>query len=849
MRQLFPAGDRQTDAMLTPRRDLNFGSTDSGEEAAPATVSPEASTPATAPDAGKANAASAGPPAFRRAVSFSSHSQVLQPRAQAQGAEGQYQAFDGSDLPFDRSTLPFDRSNLPDGITAIPVVDPDDPTVIVMQFFCPACGIATTSEANLQDHLSGRKHARRVQHLAKSPLMQPASTAAAAASGGEGLLSRKSSGNVYDNFPCVRVGDYNLPSSMDLRQYLDEMQEVGDWEDDPPADLPTIPDDEEAHHPIDTDAAPTIARLNSCSSFHRRRRSGSGSGALLDMSRLDAEGGGGPTPETSPQSSRGFVHKYKGSMDARSFQQHAARVAELTDALLAERAANKPPHTLTAKSAAHPPASAAPAAAAAAAQAAAPATSASLATPQATPSSSSDRQSGAGQAEAHHSALVAHQTGMFESANGSDVAQDEQHGGQPSEGHLSGDREHAGDLGQPALTTDNAQSAASTASTSAGPRPGHPPPATECLAGSLGGNRGSHYCTICNVSTTSAVHLQTHYMGSKHQRRLAQTHNSTDRDLSPHYCNVCAISATSAVHLQLHLNGRAHQRKAKLASESEADYPCTRHSPAALAQHADAGHWETHRDGMTPGSMSQHDHESSRPNSGRSSTASGRSHAEILAGSADAHSSSGHHHEGAASSGDSYMAQGSSSGRGPYHARQHRLNHMSGSTPAPPNYAHFNGQSQYPHGPGGQQHMQAGHHPGLLSQGMPGTGPAMLGAGPQGMMSSALGVSQRGPFSAPGSHPGAHPGSIPQGIVPINGSIQSPMHYMGYFPTPYFAAQSAGQVPVPGFMPQPWWPPPAGPLPCPNGLQLPGGRPVPMMHASSGVPFASPMGYQAMSGT
>ncbi len=61
--------------------------------------------------------------------------------------------------------------------------------------------------------------------------------------GGEGLLSRKSSGNVYDNFPCVRVGDYDLPSSMDLRQYLDEMQEVGEWEEEP-ADLPTIPDDE-----------------------------------------------------------------------------------------------------------------------------------------------------------------------------------------------------------------------------------------------------------------------------------------------------------------------------------------------------------------------------------------------------------------------------------------------------------------------------------------------------------------------------------------------------------------------------------------------------------------------------
>ena len=62
------------------------------------------------------------------------------------------------------------------------------------------------------------------------------------AAGGEGLLRRKSSGTVYDNFPCVRVGEYDLPSSMDLRQYLDEMQEVGNWEDD--VDLPTIPDDE-----------------------------------------------------------------------------------------------------------------------------------------------------------------------------------------------------------------------------------------------------------------------------------------------------------------------------------------------------------------------------------------------------------------------------------------------------------------------------------------------------------------------------------------------------------------------------------------------------------------------------
>ena len=72
-------------------------------------------------------------------------------------------------------------------------------------------------------------------------------------SGGESLLSRKSSG-IYDNFACVRVGDYDLPSSMDLRQYLDEMQEVGHWEED--ADLPTIPDVEVGCHPCPTPPPP-----------------------------------------------------------------------------------------------------------------------------------------------------------------------------------------------------------------------------------------------------------------------------------------------------------------------------------------------------------------------------------------------------------------------------------------------------------------------------------------------------------------------------------------------------------------------------------------------------------------
>ncbi len=68
-----------------------------------------------------------------------------------------------------------------------------------------------------------------------------------------------------------------------------------------------------------------------------------------------------------------------------------------------------------------------------------------------------------------------------------------------------------------------------------------------------------------------------------------------------------------------------------------------------------SGHQETYRDGMTPGTTSPHDQDSSRPNSGRSSTGSGRHHADILPGTANAHSSSGNHNDGAARSGDSYM--------------------------------------------------------------------------------------------------------------------------------------------------------------------------------------------------
>ena len=63
-----------------------------------------------------------------------------------------------------------------------------------------------------------------------------------------------------------------------------------------------------ALHPIDTDGGASLGRLNS---LHRRRKSSSGSGAVTDGSRGDAEAAGGSaSTEASPQSSRSLMHKY-----------------------------------------------------------------------------------------------------------------------------------------------------------------------------------------------------------------------------------------------------------------------------------------------------------------------------------------------------------------------------------------------------------------------------------------------------------------------------------------------------------------------------------------------------------
>ena len=62
-----------------------------------------------------------------------------------------------------------------------------------------------------------------------------------------------------------------------------------------------------ALHPIDTEAGPSLGRLNS---MHRRRKSGSGFGAVVDGSRADAEAAGAAAAaEGSAPSSRSLMHK------------------------------------------------------------------------------------------------------------------------------------------------------------------------------------------------------------------------------------------------------------------------------------------------------------------------------------------------------------------------------------------------------------------------------------------------------------------------------------------------------------------------------------------------------------
>lgn len=129
-------------------------------------------------------------------------------------------------------------------------------------------------------------------------------------------------------------------------------------------------------------------------------------------------------------------------MDARTFQQHTARIAERTDALLADRAATQAGRTLNPKADVSSPAT----------EAQPPSLLASLAleTPQATPPASPEKDWGAAQAHAQrsvlHPASVSHQRGLLDDGIESDAPQDQQHDADSSQAQSPVDKDHAGDF-------------------------------------------------------------------------------------------------------------------------------------------------------------------------------------------------------------------------------------------------------------------------------------------------------------------------------------------------------------------------------------------------------------------
>lgn len=127
---------------------------------------------------------------------------------------------------------------------------------------CSICGIVTTSVAHLKEHQKGRRHMKnlarlqeqqkanmpqakaRNSHLVEESNSYPgipndldiiqhngvSTTIEKLPSTLSDVMARRNSqplrqgSNVYESFPCVKVGEYALPSSMDLRAFLEEME-------------------------------------------------------------------------------------------------------------------------------------------------------------------------------------------------------------------------------------------------------------------------------------------------------------------------------------------------------------------------------------------------------------------------------------------------------------------------------------------------------------------------------------------------------------------------------------------------------------------------------------------------
>lgn len=156
------------------------------------------------------------------------------------------------------------RTTMPATVPASPFstqVYPSEAALDNENLICSICGIVTTSMAHLHEHEKGRRHMKnlaRLQQEQKANMPQakyransedpessshvempsntdfnnidhsntieklPSSLSDAMARRNSQPLRQNS--NVFENFPCVRVGEYALPSSMDLRAFLEEME-------------------------------------------------------------------------------------------------------------------------------------------------------------------------------------------------------------------------------------------------------------------------------------------------------------------------------------------------------------------------------------------------------------------------------------------------------------------------------------------------------------------------------------------------------------------------------------------------------------------------------------------------
>ncbi|CAL5220929.1 g3027 [Coccomyxa viridis] len=142
-----------------------------------------------------------------------------------------------SGLRMVRFSQSFDEDDSPEDdmrrLSSKPPLAPSGGSVsLAAQHFCPVCGIIATSQDNLEDHMRGRRHARRLQYIRNMPESERTPFMERVASGDWHVLHRRdstgSTGSNGEGISLLRIGSITLPSSMDLRQYLEQMQEVGE---------------------------------------------------------------------------------------------------------------------------------------------------------------------------------------------------------------------------------------------------------------------------------------------------------------------------------------------------------------------------------------------------------------------------------------------------------------------------------------------------------------------------------------------------------------------------------------------------------------------------------------------